>query len=107
MFPHKEKSALVKKDMQILQDIAEQDTDVNVLLHLVLTIATNRVVVKRPSSADFLGEIKPQTSIKTKNTASISIEHLNHKQAKFPLLSHSQHTSSSIHLRPSLTPPPL
>ena len=66
MFPHKEKSALVKKDMQILQDIAEQDTDADALLHLALTIATNRVVVKRPSSADFLAEIKPQTSIKTK-----------------------------------------
>ncbi len=66
MFPHKEKSALVKKDMQILQDIAEQDTDADALLHLALTIATNRVVVKRPSSADFLADIKPQTSIKTK-----------------------------------------
>ena len=66
MFPHKEKSALVKKDMQILQDIAEQDTDADALLHLALTIATNRVVVKRPSTADFLAEIKPQTSIKTK-----------------------------------------
>ena len=66
MFPHKEKSALVKKDMQILQDIAEQDTDADALLHLALTIATNRVVVKRPSTADFLAEIKPTTSIKTK-----------------------------------------
>ncbi len=66
MFPHKEKSALVKKDMQILQDIAEQDTDADALLHLALTIATNRVVVKRPSTADFLAELKPQTSIKTK-----------------------------------------
>lgn len=66
MFPHKEKSALVKKEMQILQDIAEQDTDADAILHLALTIATNRVVVKRPSSADFLAEIKPHTSIKTK-----------------------------------------
>ena len=66
MFPHKEKSALVKKDMQILQDIAEQDTDADALLHLALTIATNRVVVKRPSTADFLAGIKPNTSIKTK-----------------------------------------
>ena len=66
MFPHKEKSALVKKDMQILQDIAEQDTDADALLHLALTIATNRVVVKRPSTAAFLADIKPQPSIKTK-----------------------------------------
>ena len=66
MFPHKEKSALVKKDMQILQDIAGQDMDADTLLHLALTIATNRVVVKRPSTADFLAGLKPQTSIKTK-----------------------------------------
>ncbi len=66
MFPHKEKSALVKKDMQILQDIAVQNTDADALLHLALTITTNRVVVKRPSSAGFLADIKPQTSIKTK-----------------------------------------
>ncbi len=66
MFPQKEKSALVKKDMQILQEIAEQDTDADALLHLALTIATKRVVVKRPSTADFLAGIKPQTSITTK-----------------------------------------
>ncbi len=66
MFPHKEKSALVKKDMQILQDVVGQDEDTEALLHLALTIATNRVVVKRPSTANFLAGLKPQTSIKTK-----------------------------------------
>jgi len=66
MFPHKEKSALVKKDMRMLQEVVGQDKDANALLKLALTIATNRVVVKRPDYADFLAEIKPQTSIKTK-----------------------------------------
>jgi len=66
MFPHKEKSALVKKEMRILQDVVGQDEDANALLNLALTIATNRVVVKRPAYADFLAKIKPHTSIKTK-----------------------------------------
>lgn len=66
MFPHKEKSALVKKEMRILQDVVGQDEDANALLNLALTIATNRVVVKRPAYADFLAEIKPHTSLKTK-----------------------------------------
>jgi len=66
MFPHKEKSALVKKDMRILQDVVGQDDDADGLLNTALTIATNRVVVKRPAYADFLAGLKPNTSIKTK-----------------------------------------
>ena len=66
MFPHKEKSALVKKEMKMLQDVVGQDEDADELLKLSLTIATTRVVVKRPAYANFLAKIKPQTSIKTK-----------------------------------------
>ena len=66
MFPHKEKSALVKKEMQMLQAVVGQDEDAEALLKQALTIATNRVVVKRPTYANFLAELKPQTSIKTK-----------------------------------------
>lgn len=66
MFPHKEKSALVKKEMRLLQAVVGQDTVADTLLELSLTIATNRVVVKRPAYADFLAKINPHTSIKTK-----------------------------------------
>jgi 16S rRNA (guanine1516-N2)-methyltransferase len=66
MFPQKEKSALVKKEMRVLQEVVGQDEDADALLNLALTIATNRVVVKRPASANFLAGIKPHTSIKTK-----------------------------------------
>jgi 16S rRNA (guanine1516-N2)-methyltransferase len=66
MFPHKEKSALVKKEMRMLQDVVGQDEDADEVLKLSLTIATTRVVVKRPAYANFLADIKPQTSIKTK-----------------------------------------
>jgi 16S rRNA (guanine1516-N2)-methyltransferase len=66
MFPRKEKSALVKKEMRLLQSVVGQDTAADTLLEISLTIATNRVVVKRPAYAGFLAEIKPHTSIKTK-----------------------------------------
>ena len=66
MFPHKEKSALVKKEMRMLQEVVGQDHDADELLKTALKTATNRVVVKRPDYADFLARIKPNTSIKTK-----------------------------------------
>ena len=66
MFPQREKSAFVKKDMRVLQDVVGPDEDADELLHLALTVTTKRVVVKRPAYANFLAEIKPQTSIKTK-----------------------------------------
>ncbi len=66
MYPHKEKSALVKKEMRMLQDVVGPDDDADELLKVSLRIATKRVVVKRPDYADFLAKIKPQTSIKTK-----------------------------------------
>lgn len=66
MFPLKDKTALVKKDMRIVQDIVGQDEDAGELLNIALTVATNRVVVKRPAYADHLAGIKPQASIKTK-----------------------------------------
>jgi 16S rRNA (guanine1516-N2)-methyltransferase len=50
----------------MLQEVIGQDEDADALLKLALTIATNRVVVKRPDYAGFLGAIKPNTSIKTK-----------------------------------------
>jgi 16S rRNA (guanine1516-N2)-methyltransferase len=66
MFPHKEKSALVKKDMRILQAVVGQDTDADTLLKISIAIAKKRVVVKRPAYAGFLADIKPHTSIQTK-----------------------------------------
>lgn len=66
MFPHKEKSALVKKDMRVLQEVVGPDEDADELFTIARTVATNRVVVKRPDYAGFLSGLKPQTSIKTK-----------------------------------------
>ncbi|WP_284732716.1 class I SAM-dependent methyltransferase [Larsenimonas rhizosphaerae] len=51
MFPHREKSALVKKDMRLFQALAGADEDASQLLHAALEVATHRVVVKRPRKA--------------------------------------------------------
>ncbi len=58
MFPPREKSALVKKEMQVLQALAETDLG-DGLLPLALTAAKKRVVVKRPDYAPPLADIKP------------------------------------------------
>lgn len=66
MFPHREKSAAVKKDMALFQTFVGFDDDANELLPLAYNLATKRVVVKRPDYAPFLNEQTPSTQIKTK-----------------------------------------
>lgn len=68
MYPSREKSALVKKDMRLLHDLAGPDTDSEQLLTSARASALKRVVVKRPKSAPFVGQQKPATSIESKNT---------------------------------------
>jgi len=67
MFPHRSKSALVKKEMRVLQLLAGTDPDSGDLLRVAVKYAKNRVVCKRPSQAAPLSSsIKPSHSIKTK-----------------------------------------
>jgi len=68
MYPSREKSALVKKDMRLLHQLAGPDTDSEKLLETARQTALKRVVVKRPKSAPFVGDQKPATSIESKNT---------------------------------------
>lgn len=67
MFPEKPKVALVKKEMQILQQLAiETDNSVEVF-NLALQKVKHRVVVKRPQWAPSIrSDIKPNGVIKTK-----------------------------------------
>jgi 16S rRNA (guanine1516-N2)-methyltransferase len=68
MYPHRKKSALVKKDMQILQRLHGIDDNPAALLDSALLFAKKRVVVKRPAQAERLSEKKPNTCIKSKKT---------------------------------------
>lgn len=66
MFPHRQKSALVKKEMRVFQQLVGADEDADRLLDAALAVATKRVAVKRPDTAPFLAERKPHTQISSK-----------------------------------------
>ena len=68
MYPHRKKSALVKKDMQVLQRLHGTENNAAELLESALLYAKKRVVVKRPIQAETLSEKKPNTCIKSKKT---------------------------------------
>ncbi len=68
MYPERKKSALVKKDMQILHKLIGAAQDEQHLLETALQHATQRVVVKRPIHANPVAGIKPSTQISSKKT---------------------------------------
>lgn len=67
MFPETKKTALVKKEMQILQKIIGDDADADELFLLAHQKA-KRVVVKRHRLAPHLAALKPSFEIKGKTT---------------------------------------
>lgn len=64
MFPHRDKSALVKKEMRVFREVVGEDGDAAELLTLARRVATRRVVVKRPKLAPWLGESQPDESLR-------------------------------------------
>ena len=67
MFPAREKTALVKKEMRAFHDVVGSDTDADMLLQPALQLAQKRVVVKRPGYAEFLAGQAPTMSVSGKN----------------------------------------
>lgn len=59
MFPHREKSALVKLDMRVFRQVVGEDNDADALLALARQVATKRIVVKRPRLAPDLAGLVP------------------------------------------------
>jgi len=68
MYPHRQKSALVKKEMRLFREMVGNDDDAPSLLQLALTRAKKRVVVKRPKSAPTLTSQIPTLQINSENT---------------------------------------
>ncbi|MFC7367054.1 class I SAM-dependent methyltransferase [Vreelandella zhaodongensis] len=68
MFPHREKSALVKKEMRLFRELAGNDDDAPRLLEAALDVATHRVVVKRPRKAPPIGGPAPQHTLEGKTS---------------------------------------
>lgn len=68
MFPHNDKSALVKKEMRAFRPVVGDDMDADGLLAAALQIAENRVVVKRPRKAPFLADKAPSLQFEGKSS---------------------------------------
>ncbi|MCB1870345.1 MAG: class I SAM-dependent methyltransferase [Gammaproteobacteria bacterium] len=68
MYPHRKKSALVKKEMRLFRRLVGEDADSAELLSAARRHARHRVVVKRPAGAAWVGDEKPAMEIKSPNT---------------------------------------
>lgn len=68
MYPHRNKSALVKKEMRALRVLVGDDEDAGLLLQAARQCALKRVVVKRPKGAPFVDDSKPSGNVQSKNT---------------------------------------
>ncbi|MDN6318519.1 MAG: class I SAM-dependent methyltransferase [Marinobacter sp.] len=68
MFPHRDKSALAKKEMQVFRTIVGDDGDSEALLAAALAVAKYRVAVKRPRKAPAINGPEPGTRIEGKSS---------------------------------------
>jgi 16S rRNA (guanine1516-N2)-methyltransferase len=66
MFPERQKTARVKKELQMLQLLVEDSTPPEQLLASALATAVKRVVVKRPRKAPCLTSLVPSHSLSGK-----------------------------------------
>ncbi|TVQ68328.1 MAG: SAM-dependent methyltransferase [Oceanospirillales bacterium] len=68
MFPHRDKSALVKKEMLVFRDLVGADEDADLLLDAALEATECRVVVKRPRKAPYLMNRAPSYQLDGKSS---------------------------------------
>ncbi|WP_049630323.1 class I SAM-dependent methyltransferase [Cellvibrio sp. pealriver] len=68
MFPERNKSADVKKEMAAFHDVVGKDEDADSLLPLALEHVNYRVVVKRPRKAPFLNNQTPSYQLEGKSS---------------------------------------
>ncbi|MDH4275507.1 MAG: class I SAM-dependent methyltransferase [Gammaproteobacteria bacterium] len=68
MYPHREKSALVKKEMRAIRAVVGDDQDAAQTLTWALRVARTRVVVKRPKGAPYIGDAPPLAYIQSDST---------------------------------------
>lgn len=68
MFPHRDKSALVKKEMRLFRPLVGDDPDAPALLRQALALASHRVVVKRPRKAESIMGAPPHYRLEGKSS---------------------------------------
>lgn len=66
MFPARQKSGLIKKKFQLLQQLEQPCSDEEELLQAALTIHPRKVIIKRPLKGAYLADRKPDFSLKGK-----------------------------------------
>lgn len=74
MFSEENKTALAKKSMQIIQSIAHnENNDYNEIIDLAISIATKKVIVKRPQKGPYLSGREPNTQVSAKQSTRYDI----------------------------------
>lgn len=68
MFPHRDKSSLVKKEMRVFRPLVGDDDDAPQLLQAALALASHRVVVKRPRKAPCIACTTPSYVLEGKSS---------------------------------------
>ncbi|HLO62302.1 MAG TPA: class I SAM-dependent methyltransferase, partial [Azonexus sp.] len=68
MFPHRDKSSLVKKEMRVFRPLVGDDDDAPQLLQAALALATHRIVVKRPRKAPCIAGATPSYALEGKSS---------------------------------------
>lgn len=66
MFPERQKSGLIKKKFQMLQQLQSPCSDENDLLEAAKSLKPRKIVIKRPLKGPNLGNIKPSYSVNGK-----------------------------------------
>ncbi len=67
MFPARQKSGLIKKKFQLLQQLEQPCSEENALLEAAMACHPRRIVIKRPLKGPYLGGRKPSYSLKGKS----------------------------------------
>ncbi len=66
MFPERQKSALVKKKLQMIQKLEEPCTDERQLFLAAVDAKPRKLIIKRPPKGPWLADVKPDHSIEGK-----------------------------------------
>ena len=67
MFPKRQKSALVKKKFQLLQQLEQPCADETELLRAAMGVHPRKIIIKRPLKGPYLAGVKPDYSISGKS----------------------------------------
>ena len=63
MFPARQKSALIKKKFQLLQQLEQPCTDEETLVRAAMAAGPRKIVIKRPAKGPYLAGVKPSYSL--------------------------------------------